>query len=192
MLKEKFKPYNILLASQSPRRYELLKGLDLDFKVVSVDCAEDYPHSISLENIPVFLAEKKADAYQGLKENEILITADTLVFLEGKVLGKPQNLEEAFDMIKSLSGKTHQVITGVCIRSLQQNKSFYKISEVSFENINAEEIHYYIQNHEVLDKAGAYGIQDWLGFTKISNIKGCYYNIMGLPLQGLYQALLEF
>lgn len=192
MLKEKFKQHNILLASKSPRRQALLKGLDLDFNIVVVDCEEHFPHSISLENIPVFLAEKKANAYQYLKDNEILITADTLVFLEGKVLGKPKDFDEAYDMINNLSGKTHQVITGVCIRSLQKNKSFYKISEVSFENISAEEIHYYIQNNEVLDKAGAYGIQDWLGFAKISNIKGCYYNIMGLPLQSLYQALLAF
>lgn len=179
----------ILLGSKSPRRQELLGGLGISFEIVSIDCDESYPADLEKSAITEFISEKKAQAYLGLKAEEILITADTLVVLGDLILGKPKTEAQAFEMLKKLSGQAHQVYTSVSIRSIEKLLTISEVTTVFFDEISNDEIHYYIQNHSPLDKAGAYGIQDWLGFSKINRIEGCYYNVMGLPLRKLYRAL---
>lgn len=191
MLSKKFNQYKVLLGSKSPRRQELLKGLDIDFEIVSIDSDESYPLGIQREKITEHISLNKAKAYQNLKENELLVTADTLVWLEGEVLGKPDNSEEAYKMIRKLSGKTHQVFTSVTIKNSEKTITFSDTTDVEFDEFSDDEIKYYIDNFQPFDKAGAYGIQDWLGYTKIIGIKGCYYNVMGLPLRKLYKILSE-
>jgi septum formation protein len=192
LLQEKLKNKKLILASQSPRRQELLKGLNPDFQIIKIEADESYPEELVREEITEFISKTKSEAYPNLNENEILITADTLVWLENEVLGKPKNENEAFDMIRRMSGKTHEVFTSVTLKSTQKSTTFSETTEVSFDEFTDEEIDYYIQNFQPFDKAGAYGIQDWLGFAKISKINGCYYNVMGLPLRKLYLELLEF
>lgn len=189
MLQSKFQQQQILLASQSPRRQELLKGLGLDYKIVRVDTDETYPPHLKREQITAFISLNKANAYTDLKKDEILITADTLVWLEGQVLGKPQDEDEAFTMIRQLAGKVHQVFTSVTVKSIKETITFSDTTDVYFDEFTDEEIHYYIQHFQPFDKAGSYGIQDWLGYAKIKKIDGCYYNVMGLPLRKLYQVL---
>lgn len=182
--------YNIVLASQSPRRQELLNGLNIPFEVHAIDIDESYPSQLVGVDIPMFLAEKKADAYIGkMDENTLLITADTIVWHEGCVFGKPKDKEDATNMLKSLSGKTHQVITGVCISTLLKRKTFHVISEVRFSRLTPEEIEYYLQNFQPYDKAGAYGVQEWIGYIGVEYIEGSYFNVMGLPVQRLYSEL---
>src|SRR5690606_8068199 len=192
MLQEKFKNKKILLGSQSPRRQELLKGLGLDFSIVRIDTDETYPHDLVREEITEFISTNKSEAYENLQPNEVLITADTLVRLDKLVLGKPANEQEAFEMIESMAGKIHEVFTSVTIKTVEKIITFSEKTEVHFDEFSPEEIHYYIQNFRPFDKAGAYGIQDWLGYAKISKINGCYYNVMGLPLRKLYLELQEF
>jgi septum formation protein len=182
--------YNILLGSQSPRRLELLKGLNIDFQVKVIDVEESYPKGMSGVDIPSFLAEKKANAYRSvMKEATLLITADTIVWHEGKVLGKPQDRAEAYAMLNNLSAKTHQVITGVCISTLNRRKTFSVISEVRFAKLSSTEINYYLDNYHPYDKAGSYGVQEWIGYVAVEHIEGSYYNVMGLPVQRLYNEL---
>lgn len=182
--------YKIILASQSPRRQELLRGLNIPFEVKVIDVEETYPAQLVGVDIPMFLAEKKADAYKKImNENTLLITADTIVWHEGHVLNKPIDKNDATDMLKSLSGKTHQVITGVCICTLQKRKTFHVISEVRFAKLTPEEINYYLDNYHPYDKAGAYGIQEWIGYVGVEHIEGSYFNVMGLPIQRLYNEL---
>ena len=182
--------YNIILASQSPRRQELLRGLNFPFDIQEIDVEETYPSQMVGVDIPMFLAEKKADAFiKKMEENTLLITADTIVWHEGCVFGKPTDKEDASRMLKSLSGKTHQVITGVCISTLLKRKTFHVISEVRFSRLSVEEIEYYLQNFQPYDKAGAYGVQEWIGYIGVEYIEGSYFNVMGLPIQRLYTEL---
>lgn len=181
--------YNIILATQSPRRQELMSGLKIPYEVAVIDVEETFPSDIVGVEIPMYLAEKKANAYDLMKENTLLITADTIVWLEGKVYGKPKDKAEATAMLTHLAGKTHQVITGVCITTLQKRRTFHVISEVRFAKISAEEIEYYIDNFHPYDKAGSYGVQEWIGFVGVESIDGSYFNVIGLPVQRLYNEL---
>jgi len=183
--------YNIILASQSPRRHELLQGLNIPFEVKVIDIDEEnYPQQLVGVDIPMYLAERKADAYfKSMNENTLLITADTIVWHEGRVFGKPKDKADATRMLKSLSGKTHEVITGVCICTLSKRKVFHVISEVRFARLLPQEIEYYLNNYQPYDKAGAYGVQEWIGYIGVEHIDGSYFNVMGLPIQRLYNEL---
>mgnify|MGYP002856111862 CR=1 FL=1 len=186
---------NFILASNSPRRKELLAGLGVEFTIKTIDgIDESYPDSLRGEQIPLHIANKKADAYVNIiQDDEILITADTLVYIdiEGKeiVLGKPNDKQQAVDMIKLLAGKTHQVTTAVCLITKQKRKVFAVTTNVTFDNLTNEEIDFYVDNYKPYDKAGAYGIQEWIGFIGVNRIEGSYFNVMGLPVQRLYQEL---
>ncbi|MCF6366813.1 MAG: Maf family nucleotide pyrophosphatase [Bacteroidales bacterium] len=184
----------LLLASKSPRRKQLLQDAGFVFEVVnSKETKENIPEDILNEDAAVYLAELKANAYKDeLKDKHILIASDTIVCLENKILGKPKDYKEAFEMIKSLSGKKHKVITGVSIISINKEVSFSSITYVYFKNISDEEIKFYIENFKPYDKAGAYGIQEWIGLTCIEKIEGSYFNVMGLPVQKLYESLKSF
>ena len=183
--------YEIILASQSPRRHELLQGLNIPFEVKIIDIDEEnYPHQLVGVDIPMYLAEKKADAYlKSMKENTLLLTADTIVWHEGRVFGKPKDKADATRMLKALSGKTHEVITGVCVCTLSKRKVFHVISEVRFARLLPQEIEYYLNNYQPYDKAGAYGVQEWIGYIGVEHIDGSYFNVMGLPIQRLYNEL---
>jgi len=182
--------YKIILASQSPRRIELLNGLNIKFEVQVLDVNEDFPAQMVGVDIPMYLGEKKANAYKHIMdEHTMIITADTIVWHEGKVLGKPVDETDARRMLRALSGKTHQVITGVCISTLQRRKVFHVISDVRFARLTEAEIEYYLHNFKPYDKAGSYGVQEWIGFVGVEHINGSYFNVMGLPVQRLYNEL---
>lgn len=184
---EKLPP--IILASKSPRRQELLQMMGIDFKVVLRDVDESYPEGLTPTQIALHIAEKKAKAFDEVIQDEIVITADTIVCLDGKILGKPENEAHAFEILSELSGKRHEVITAVCLLKNHQLISFYDISEVFFKELSEEQIQYYIFNYAPMDKAGAYGIQDWIGLVAVEKINGSYSNIVGLPTQRLYEEL---
>lgn len=187
------KEYKLVLASQSPRRKELLKGLDLDFMVCSVDADESFPLELKGADAVQFICKAKANAYKPqLDENTIAITADTVVILNNKIIGKPIDKEDAFNMIKALSGNIHEVITAVCIFTKNKEVSFYSSTDVHFSEISDEEINYYIEKYKPFDKAGSYGVQEWIGYIGIEKIVGSYYNVMGLPVKRLYDELKEF
>lgn len=178
-----FFKHKILLASQSPRRQQLIKDSGFEMEIVRIDVEEDFDESLVAEQIPVFLAEKKGKAFIGqLAENELLVTADTVVWLNDHVLNKPVDLDDAFRMLKSLSGHKHTVYTGVSVRSAEKQISFYEASDVFFNPLSDDMIRYYLENHKPLDKAGAYGIQEFIGYIGIRKIDGCYYNVMGFPV----------
>lgn len=184
--------YNIILGSQSPRRKELLAGLDIEFTTKVIPSLEEtYPNTLQGEEIPIYLAEQKADAYT-LEDNDLLITADTVVWLNGRVYGKPADEAEAREMLRSLSGKTHDVITGVCVRTNKKNVSFASTTKVRFAELTDAEIEHYVNKYRPMDKAGAYGIQEWIGYIGVEHIEGSYFNVMGLPIQRLYTVLKEF
>ncbi len=184
------KDKRIVLGSGSPRRRELLSGLDLKFEVITKEIEENYPTELTGVDIPMYLAEKKAKAFASeLDSNSLIITADTIVFLEGEVLGKPSDSIEAKKMLQKLSGKTHQVITGVCIQSITHKKTFHSVSEVRFSKLNDLEIESYVEKYKPYDKAGAYGVQEWIGFIAVEHINGSYFNVMGLPIQRVYNEL---
>ncbi len=186
-------PYQLILGSGSPRRQELLKSLGFDFLIKPINADESFPVTLSAEDIPLYLAEKKADAYsEEIKENEILITADTIVWCEGKVLNKPANFMEGKKMLETLSGKMHQVFTGVCLKGENKQTIFYDESKVYFKKLNNDEIEYYLTNYSPYDKAGGYGVQDWIGYIGIDKIEGSFYNVMGLPVKELYNELMKF
>lgn len=188
-----FPKYNYILASKSPRRSQLLHSLGIEFEVKTKEVNEIYPDNLSKEDIPVFLAELKAKPFLAdLRKNDLLITADTIVWHDGKVLGKPKDKAGATKMLHQLSGKEHQVISGVCLTSHDKSKSFYAISNVQFKNLTNEEIKYYISEYKPFDKAGAYGIQEWIGSIGITHIEGSFYNVMGLPIQKLYEEIQKF
>ncbi|HSO88591.1 MAG TPA: Maf family nucleotide pyrophosphatase [Draconibacterium sp.] len=185
--------YNYILASKSPRRQELLTSLGINFKVLINDEVENYPVNLTKEEIPVFLAELKSKSFiKTLKENDLLITADTIVWLNGEVLGKPENKQEAIKILQKLSAKEHQVISGVCLTSVRKQKSFFSISNVRFKELSLPEIEHYVSEYNPVDKAGAYGIQEWIGYIGITHIEGSFYNVMGLPVQQLYTEILNF
>ncbi|MCF2594243.1 septum formation protein Maf [Bacteroides caecigallinarum] len=188
---DNLKKYNIILASNSPRRRELLSGLGLNYEVKLIkDVDESYPSHLNGSEIPEFISRIKAAAYRPfMKENDLIITADTIVYANNKVLGKPKNREDAVKMLKTLSGQTHQVMTGVTITTHKFQKSFVSTSDVTFDNLTDEEINFYIDNYKPYDKAGAYGIQEWIGYIGVSGIRGSYFNVMGLPIQKLYREL---
>lgn len=188
---ENLKKYHIVLASNSPRRRELLAGLDLEYEVkVLPGIDESYPDTLDAEEIPQYISREKAAAYEAvLRENDLVITADTIVWTDGQVLGKPKDEEEAKSMLRRLSGRTHQVITGVTLLTKTMKRTFAVTSDVTFDTLTEEEIDYYVERYRPLDKAGAYGIQEWIGYVGVSALRGSYFNVMGLPVQRLYQEL---
>ena len=181
----------LLLASNSPRRRELLAGLDIPMEIVKLkDIEETHPDDLKAGEIPLHIAKLKMSAYDlPLKDGEVLITADTVVWLDGKLLEKPKSEDDACAMLRALSGNTHQVYTAVCLRSAYDSTSFVCESDVTFTELSDEQIRYYVEKYKPLDKAGAYGIQEWIGYVGIEGIRGSYYNVMGLPVQRLYAAL---
>ena len=183
--------YKVILASNSPRRKELLGGLGIDFEVRTLsDIDESYPNALRGEDIPMFISGKKAEAYkQGMADDEMIITADTIVYDNGQVLGKPKNRGEAVQMLKELSGHAHEVITGVSIVTKKKTVQFASTSKVTFSTLTDEEIAYYVDTYKPYDKAGAYGIQEWIGYVAVTRIEGSYFNVMGLPIQKLYSEL---
>lgn len=185
-----FENIKIILASKSPRRQELIKGLKIPFELALFDVDESYDKSLVKHEIPQFLASKKANFYPGkLNKNEVLLTADTIVWVNNHVLNKPENNQEAFEMLYEICGTTHEVFTGVCLKTEHNNISFYDRTEVTIKKITRDEIWHYIHEYKPLDKAGSYGIQDWFGYTAVENINGCFYNVMGLPINKVYDAL---
>lgn len=190
---DNLKKYHIILASNSPRRRELLSGLGVDYEVRTLPGVdESYPDTLSGEDIPVYISREKAAAYlPSIAPDELIITADTIVWLDGRVLGKPADEADACRMLRELSGRTHQVITGVTLSTAAFQKSFAVTSEVEFAPLTEEEITYYVDHYRPLDKAGAYGVQEWIGFIGVRRLSGSYFNVMGLPIQRLYQELKE-
>jgi len=185
-----FENYKIILGSKSPRRRELLKALDIDFEVKDIDIQENYPADLPVKKIPEYIAKQKADACKiFLEANTILITADTIVAHNGKVFGKPKDENEAKMMLKTLANAAHEVITGVCITTLKGQKSFSDTTKVTFSDMDDAEIDYYIKKYKPFDKAGGYGIQEWIGFACAEKIDGSFYNVMGLPIQKIYEEL---
>lgn len=184
-----FNLMNILLASKSPRRKEILENLGYEFEIVNIECNEVFPNEMPVKEVAGYLSKLKADAYDSLKENDVLITADTIVALEDEVLGKPINETDSKDMLRKISGKTHQVYTGVTIKTLNSESTIIDMAEVTLSRLNEEEIDFYIKTFKPFDKAGSYGIQEWLGMAKIINIKGSFYTIMGLPAHIVYEDL---
>lgn len=185
--------YRIILASRSPRRQELLRELGLTFEVVVKDWPEDYPGHLRGEEIALYVALAKAKTFQSeIKDNEIVITADTIVWCDNQVLDKPVDKKDAVRIIREISGNTHQVITGVCLLSTIKQTSFCSLTKVTFSELSDEEIEYYIDKCSPYDKAGAYGIQEWIGIAACSHIEGSYFNVMGLPVEQVYRELKRF
>jgi septum formation protein len=192
MLKKKLSNYDIILASQSPRRINFFNELNIKFKSLKLDFDESYPNNLIAEQITDFIVNKKASYYSDLlNKNTVVITSDTIVWLNGKAIGKPKNNENAKEILQTLSGKTHKVITSFCIKTLESKKIVNDITEVTFKQLTEKEIDFYINHNKVLDKAGAYGIQDWIGYIGIININGTYNNVMGLPTHLLYKELMN-
>jgi len=186
--------YKIVLGSNSPRRRELLAGLDIDFEVQTIPgIDESFPKTLRPDEVPVYIARKKAEAYiSSMLADELLITADTIVWTFGEILGKPKDREDAIAMLRKLSGRVHEVITGVCITTKEKTVSFSASSAVCFASLDDDEIVYYVDKYCPFDKAGSYGIQEWIGYIGIERIEGSFYNVMGLPVQQLYEALRRF
>jgi septum formation protein len=192
MLNEKFKNHKIILASGSPRRQQFLKELDIDFEIRLKEIEEIYPNHLQAEEITDFLAKLKANAFENeLKDNEILITSDTIVWLKNQALGKPTDASHALKMLTEMSGKTHEVITSVCIKTNQKEIVFHDKTSVTFASLTSQEIEYYLKNYKPFDKAGSYGIQEWIGLVAIEKIEGSYANVVGLPTHKLYGELLK-
>ncbi|WP_348812634.1 Maf-like protein [Flavobacterium maritimum] len=190
MLKNKLEKYSLILASGSPRRQQFFKDLDLDFEIRLKEIEEVYPLELKAEEITNYLAELKASAFEGeLKPHEILITSDTIVWHNEKALGKPKDEEEAFTILKSLSNTTHEVITSVCFKTTEKTEVVNEMTKVTFNELSDEAIRYYLENYKPYDKAGAYGIQEWIGFIGVSKIEGSYANVMGMPTDKVYEYL---
>lgn len=187
MLRNQLKKYHLILASSSPRRQQFLKDLDLDFEIRLKDIEEIYPPELNAHEITDYLSQLKASAFEGeLLENEILITSDTIVWHNNQALGKPKDKQNAFEILKSLSNATHEVITSVCFKTKEKTAVLHEITKVTFNTLSDEAILYYIDNFEPYDKAGAYGIQEWIGFVGVSKIEGSYANVMGMPTDKVY------
>lgn len=185
--------YKYFLGSKSPRRHQLLSDLGFPFKLIPIDVNENYPEGLIREQIPLYLAELKSDAYRKyLKTCEMLITADTIVWLDGEVLDKPKDKQDAVRILSRLSGNTHQVVTGVCLTTIEKRKTFCTITDVEFAQLEPYEIEYYLSVNQPYDKAGSYGIQDWIGLAGIKSINGSYLNVVGLPVQQLYSEIKNF
>jgi septum formation protein len=191
MLQEKLANYNIILASSSPRRQQFFKDLEIPFTIQLKEIDEIYPKELKGVEITDYLADLKSQAFTNLNENDLLITSDTIVWLENEALGKPENAEEAFQMLKKLSGKQHQVMTSISIKSLNFQVITNDTTNVYFKELSDEEIHYYIKTYKPFDKAGAYGIQEWIGFIAIEKLEGSYFNVVGLPVHKLYKELMK-
>lgn len=181
----------ILLASQSPRRRELLSSLGFAFEVVKIDCEEILPENIAIKDAAAYLSELKADAFRKLEKDEVLLTADTVVAIDNQILGKPKDEADAKSMLQKLSGKTHQVYTGISVKTLHKTITETDVANVEMEEISDDEIDFYVKNYRPFDKAGSYGIQEWLGMAKIKNMNGSFYTIMGLPTHLVYKILNE-
>lgn len=181
----------IILASKSPRRQELLRQMDIDFRIVLKEVDESYPEHLSPEEVAVYIAEKKAKAYDDVLTDEAVLTADTIVCIDGLILGKPDDTAHAVEMLQRLSGRVHKVITGVCIVYKSEYNLFHDVSEVFFRTLTNEEITTYVEKYQPFDKAGSYGIQEWMGITAIQRIEGSYTNVVGLPTEKVYQQLLR-
>ena len=193
MLKEKLNKINIILASGSPRRQQFFKEMDLHYTIRLKEIEEIYPENLKAEEITNFLAELKANAFENeLKENDVLVTSDTIVWLNGKALGKPKDYDDAFKMLQQLANQTHEVITSVCLKSIDKTDVFHSVTKVTFANLSDEAIRYYLDNYQPFDKAGSYGIQDWIGLIVISKIEGSYTNVVGLPTEMLFQKLMNY
>ena len=190
MLKQKLNNYNVILASGSPRRQQFFRDLDIDFSIQLKEIEEIYPENLKGVAITDYLSNLKSDAFSTLNDNDLLITSDTIVWLEGKALGKPKDAKDAFTMLRAMSGKKHEVITSVCLKSTSFQKIINDITIVTFKELSDDEIHYYINNYKPFDKAGAYGIQEWMGFIGIEKIEGSYFNVVGLPVHKLYKELM--
>lgn len=190
----KMKNYHIILSSNSPRRKELMAGLDLDFEVrVLPGVDESYPDDMPVSKVAEYISREKAEAYKKeIKSDELVITADTVVILGDEVLGKPSDEEDAKRMLRKLSGNTHHVITGVCLTTSERQHSFSVVTGVTFKSLSEDEIDYYVSKYKPLDKAGSYGIQEWIGYVGVTSIEGSYFNVMGLPVQRIYQELQRF
>lgn len=188
---DNLKKYKVVLASNSPRRKELLSGLGIDYEVKTLpDIDESFPEGLSEVETATYIARAKADVYRNIMQpDELIITADTIVWLDGEVMGKPVDEEDARRMLRALSGKTHQVITGVCLMTLDSQKAFATVTDVTFCHLSEEDIDYYVERYRPMDKAGSYGIQEWIGFVGVESISGSYFNVMGLPIQRLYTEL---
>ena len=190
MLKNKLQKYKLILASGSPRRQQFFKDLDLDFEIRLKEIEEIFPPELKAEEITNYLAELKANSFEGeLNNNEILITSDTIVWHNNKALGKPKDAQDAFNILKSLSNSTHEVITSVCFKTDSKTTVMYEVTKVTFNELSDEAIRYYIENYKPFDKAGAYGIQEWIGFVGVSKIEGSYANVMGMPTDKVYEYL---
>ena len=193
MLKEKLNKINIILASGSPRRQQFFKEMDLHYSIRLKEIEEIYPEHLKAEEITNFLAKLKANAFENeLQENDVLITSDTIVWLNGIALGKPKDYDDAFQMLQQLANQTHEVITSVCLKSIDKTEVFHCVTKVTFANLTDEAIRYYLDNYKPFDKAGSYGIQDWIGLIGISKIEGSYTNVVGLPTEMLFQKLLTY
>tara|TARA_B110000483_G_scaffold118075_1_gene142729 strand:+ start:1266 stop:1847 length:582 start_codon:yes stop_codon:yes gene_type:complete len=193
MLADVLKDKHLILASSSPRRQELIKGLGLKVVIRIKPVKEEYPHRLRHFEISDYLAQLKSMPFEDtLTPNDILITSDTIVWFENKALGKPKDINDAFEMLKSLSGHSHEVITSVCFKSIGKQKTINSVTKVTFKRLSASEINYYINNFKVLDKAGSYGIQDWIGQVAVTKIEGSYFNVMGFPMDKIYNTLLTF
>jgi len=178
------------LGSQSPRRRELMKGLDIPFRTVSIDADESYPSNLTAGDIPLYISRAKAAAYlPQLQDNELLITADTIVWLDGQMLGKPKDEQEAKQMLRQLSGNTHQVYTAVTFTTTDESHSLVDCTDVTFRKLTEEEIDYYVQTYHPLDKAGAYGVQEYIGYIGVTHMSGSYFNVMGFPIERVYEFL---
>ena len=188
---DNLKKYKVVLASNSPRRKELLSGLGIDYEVKTLpDIDESFPEGLTEVETATYIARAKADVYRNIMQpDELIITADTIVWLDGEVMGKPLDGEDARRMLRALSGKTHQVITGVCLMTIDSQKAFATVTDVTFCHLSEEEIDYYVERYRPMDKAGSYGIQEWIGFVGVESISGSYFNVMGLPIQRLYTEL---
>lgn len=187
------KDYKIILTSGSPRRQQFFKDFDLPFEIRLKEIEEIYPDNLKAEGITNYLAELKAKAFEGeLSDNEILITSDTLVWLNDKALGKPKDYDDAFQILKSLSNQTHEVITSVCFKTTTKTETIFEITKVSFRELSDDSIRYYLDNYKPFDKAGAYGIQEWIGLIGINKIEGSYTNVVGLPTEKVYTYLTSY
>lgn len=191
---DNLKDRHIILGSHSPRRRHLLRQLGIEFTEISADVDESIPEGLTPDEVAIYIAEKKADHFDDLlmDPKNILITADTLVLINGEILGKPEGKEGAEEMLAKLSGNMHQVVTGICLRSKDKSRSFTSWTDVYFKHLSKEEIDYYLEHYKPYDKAGAYGIQEWIGYIGIYRIEGSYFNVMGLPIQQLYEELKQF